>query len=113
MTRTLLLTLLFCLLPWTVKAQNPKSITDSIPPISLDDRVAESWPSIDPILEIMDSLYALTPKPTIRVRIETLVAKSGVICKKGFVTVYAPPVVIIQIDSVFIFDRIDTTWTKE
>ena len=43
MIRTLLLTLLFCLLPWTVKAQNPKSITDSIPPISPDDRVAESW----------------------------------------------------------------------
>ena len=81
MTRTLILTLLFCLLPYSVKGQ-----LTTFPRRNFDGYV------ISP-----------APTPTIRVPIKTLS-----FCDFGGRWVMGT----IQIDSVFLFDKVDTVWVK-
>ena len=110
MTRTLLLTLLFCLLPWTVKGHEPADTGNWTGPVKFSPITVDSglW-------------YVLPPKPTIRVPIETLKLYNEklvwVDCPDGIrgcdVVHFGPervPRGHIQIDSVFEFIRIDTIW---
>ncbi len=113
MTRTIILTLLLCAVPWTVRGQvidSSRGWDDGIRPIPLPQIVP--WPSM---LDILDSLYAPTPTPTVRVRIETLHTSKSTECDDPgcLVNHLRRTGPTIQIDSVFGFLYVDTIWVKE
>ncbi len=95
MKRTLLLTLLLIAWPWTVKGHEPDSGTWS--EWSIKEYTVDS------------GFFIPQPLPEHRVPIETLIFYGESFWK---LDTLIQPTTTIQIDSVFIFDRVDTTWVK-